>query len=199
MSYESIYHKVEQNTDEWLNMRIGRFTASTVKNLLMKVTTKGYQDEIKRVAFEIVTGTQPETFSNEWMQRGHDLEDEARNMYQAETFNVVEEGGFFTYGDYMGASPDGLIGKDGLVEIKCPKYNTMIDYLMDGKVPNLYYTQIQTQLLCSGREWCDFVAYHPGLKLMIERVNIDKEYCDTLIKNVEEAVKQVNEIIKIIQ
>ena len=148
MSYESIYHKVEQNTDEWLNMRLGRFTASTIKNLLMKVTTKGYQDEIKRVAFEIVTGTQAETFSNEWMQRGHDLEDEARNMYQAETFNVVEEGGFFTYGDYMGASPDGLIGKDGLVEIKCPKYNTMIDYLMDGKVPNLYYTQIQTQLLC---------------------------------------------------
>ena len=198
MNYASTHHNIPQNSQEWLDMRLGRFTASSVKNLLMKPTTKGYQDEIKRVAFEKLTGMQAETFSNEWMERGHALEDEARNTYQVETFTVVDDGGFFTFGDTMGASPDGLIDDQGLVEIKCPKYTTIIDYLMKEEVPNIYYPQIQMQLLCSGRKWCDFVAYHPGLKLMIKRVEFYKEYCDDLIKVVEEAMKQVNEIIKII-
>lgn len=196
MNSESIYHKVEQGTEEWFNLRLGRFTASTIKNLLMAPTTKGYQDEIKRIAFEIVTGTKAEDYQNEWMRRGSEMEAEARMHYEATTFNPVSDGGFFTYGDYMGASPDGLIGDDGLLEIKCPKYNTIIDYLIDGKLPKQYEAQVQAQLLCAGRDWCDFVAYHPGIKMLILRVEADMTIQENIIIAVENAVEKVNEIIK---
>jgi len=184
-----------QRTDEWYLARMGRFTASTVKNILMAPSTKGYQDEIKRVAFERLTNTSPDSFESEWMTRGKELEQEAINHYQATTFSIVEPCGFFPFGEWMGASPDGLVGDDGLVEVKCPKYNTMIDYLLDGKVPKDYYTQMQMQMLCTDRKWCDFVAYHPGLRLLIIRVERDQEFIDNMTEQVNAATTKVIEIL----
>lgn len=196
MNLESIYHKVEQGSPEWFDLRLGRFTASTVKNLLMAHSTAGYQNEIKRAAFEIVTGLRAESFESEWMTRGKEMEQEAREIYQATTFNVVQESGFFTYGDHMGASPDGLIGDDGILEVKCPKYNTMIDYLISGTIPSIYESQIQAQLICTGREWCDFVAYHPGMRTLIVRVGIDVDLRKRILTAVDGAIDKLNEIIK---
>ena len=157
----------------------------------MTPSTAGYQNEVKRVAFERFTGLNIESFESEWMTRGKELEAEAINMYQATTFNVVESCGFFPFGEWMGASPDGLIGEDGLLEVKCPKWNTMIDYLIDKKVPKDYNIQIQTQMICTGRTWCDFVAYHPGMELLIVRVEPDLELQKQLTDAVDEAVKKV--------
>ena len=180
-----------QRTDEWYLARKGRFTASSIKNLLMAPSTKGYQDEVKRVVFERFTGLNIESFESEWMTRGKELEAEAINMYQATTFNVVEPCGFFPSGEWMGASPDGLIGDDGLLEVKCPKWNTMIDYILEKKVPKDYYIQIQTQMICTGRTWCDFVAYHPGMELLIIRVEADEAMQKSLIDAVDVAVEKV--------
>lgn len=162
----------------------------------MKPSTKGYQDEIKRVAFERITNTSPDRFYGMWMERGHAVEPEARMMYEAETFNVVKDGGFFALGDYLGASPDGLVGDDGLLEIKCPKFNTMIDYLIDKEVPREYYVQIQTQLLCSGKQWCDFMAYHPSMRTLIKKVYPDNQMFGTIIQVVEEAIPLVEQLIE---
>ena len=190
------HHPIQQNNEQWYNLRAGRFTASSIKNLLMKESTKGYQDEIKRVAVERTTGIPVEGgFQSFFMARGKTLEEYARRYYEAETFQVVSEGGFWTYGLDMGASPDGLVGDKGLIEIKCVKYNTMVDYLLGGKVPTDYYKQIQHQLLVTDREWCDFVGYYPGLRLMIKRVYPDHEMQGDILEAVKEAIVKVNEII----
>lgn len=185
------HHKVQQNTEEWLLLRKGRFTASSIKTLLYGKTTKVYQDEIKRLAFEIATGERvDDSFYNYWMERGKELEQAAVNAYQMESFNVVTEPGFWTVGDYLGASPDGLIDEDGLVEVKCPKWNTMIVYLLDDKVPTIYVPQIQMQLYCTGRQWCDFVAYHPSLRLFVKRMERDEDMIAKILGEVDLAVAE---------
>lgn len=195
MSLLSIHHKVEQGTEEWYRLRMGRFTASNISALLATKGDKGRQNEIKRVAFELLYDVRPDGFESPWMGRGKDLEVEARDAYQATTFTVVDTCGFFTYGDSMGASPDGLIGDDGTVEIKCVKYNTFIDYVIADRVPPEYVPQIQTQLLCTDRQWCDFIAYHPGVPLFIKRIERDEEMIQSIIVAVDVAMASAQELI----
>lgn len=190
-----IFNDVDQNSPEWLELRKGKFTASTFKDLFMKETTQGYQDAIYKVAFERLTNESPENFSNEWMQRGHELESEARRWYELETFNKVHNGGFFEYNSWIGASPDGLIGDDGLIEIKCPKYSTMMDYLIKKELPKAYYYQVHGQLLVTDRQWCDFVAYHPSLPKLILRIERDKEVDKEIFEKLFKAIKEVEQII----
>ncbi|MBK7381656.1 MAG: YqaJ viral recombinase family protein [Ignavibacteriales bacterium] len=192
------FYDVEQNSDEWLSLRRGKFTASSFKDLFMKETTQGYQDAIYKVIFERLTGESPESFTSDWMQRGHELEQEAREWYELETYNKVHNGGFFEYNDWTGASPDGLVGNNGLVEIKCPKYSTMIDYLLKKELPKIYYYQVHGQLLVTDRKWCDFVAYHPALPKIILRIerdsNVDKEILVKLLKATEEAMQIIDRL-----
>lgn len=190
-----IFHDIEQNTDEWLKLRQAKFTASSFKDLFMKETTQGYQDAIYKVAFERLTNESPESFSNSWMERGHELEQEARDWYELETYNKVHNGGFFEYNDWIGASPDGLIGDSGLIEIKCPKFSTMMDYLIKKELPKTYYYQVHGQLLVTDREWCDFVAYHPSLPKFILRINRDKEVDKEILDKLFKATKEVEQII----
>jgi putative phage-type endonuclease len=190
-----IFHNVEQNSLEWLELRKGKFTASTFKDLFMKETTQGYQDAIYKVAFERLTGESPESFTNDWMQRGSELESEAREWYELETYNKVHNGGFFELSEYIGASPDGLIGIDGLIEIKCPKFSTQIDYLLKKEIPKNYYYQIHGQLLVTDRKWCDFVAYHPKFKNLIIRIERDKKVDEQILFQLQKAIKEVEQII----
>ena len=190
-----VHHKVDQGTEEWYRLRMCRFTASSVDNQLGKASNKGYQDEIKRVAFETLYGVRPDSFEGSWMTRGKEIEADARNMYQASNFTVVETAGFFTYGDYMGASPDGLVGEDGIIEIKCVKFNTFIDYVLADRVPPEYVPQIQMQLLCTDRQWCDFVAYHPGVPLFIRRAERDEAMIQNIIVAVDVAMASAKELI----
>ncbi len=190
-----IQYKVEQNSDEWFALRRGKFTASTFKDLFMGENTQGYKDAIYKVAFERLTNTSPESFTNEYMQRGTELEPEARAWYEFEKNVEVIKAGFFEYNDWIGASPDGLVGEDGLLEIKGPKYSTMMDYLIKKELPKTYYYQVHGQLLVTDRQWCDFLAYHPSLPKFVLRVERDKKIDDEILDKLFEAIKKAETII----
>lgn len=190
-----IQYKVEQNSDEWFALRRGKFTASTFKDLFMGENTQGYKDAIYKVAFERLTNTSPESFTNEYMQRGNELEPEARAWYEFEKNVEVIKAGFFEFNDWIGASPDGLVGEDGLLEIKCPKYSTMMDYLIKKELPKTYFHQVHGQLLVTDRQWCDFIAYHPSLPKLVLRVEREKKIDDEILDKLFEAIKEVEQII----
>ena len=192
------YHNIQQNTEEWFNLRLGRFTASTFKDLFMSKTTKGYEKAIYKPVFERLTNESPESFSSEYMERGHEMEPLAKDCYEQETFNEVSNGGFFTLDDWIGASPDGLIENDGILEIKSPAYNTMINYLLNKKLPAIYKWQVHGQLYVTGRQWCDFMAYHPKLKPLIIRINRDESIIDELKGKLLESIKVAESIIETI-
>lgn len=190
-----IQYKVEQNSDEWFALRRGKFTASTFKDLFMGENTQGYKDAIYKVAFERLTNTSPESFTNEYMQRGNELEPEARAWYEFEKNVEVIKAGFFEFNDWIGASPDGLVGEDGLLEIKCPKYSTMMDYLIKKELPKTYFHQVHGQLLVTDRQWCDFIAYHPSLPKLVLRVEREKKIDDEILDKLFRAIKEVEQII----
>lgn len=190
-----IQYKVEQNSDEWFALRRGKFTASTFKDLFMGENTQGYKDAIYKVAFERLTNTSPESFTNEYMQRGTELEPEARAWYEFEKNVEVIKAGFFEYNDWIGASPDGLVGDSGLIEIKCPKFSTMMDYLIKKELPKTYFHQVHGQLLVTDRQWCDFIAYHPSLPKFVLRVEREKKIDDEILDKLFRAIKEVEKII----
>ena len=144
-------HSVDQNTDEWMSLRCGKITASQFKTAFMGKSTKGYSDLIYTKRAEIKTGEIEDSYSNAWMERGHELEPLAREAYEIETFSEVKNGCFWTISDYIGASPDGLVGDDGLIEIKCPKASTVERYHDKGVLPTEYFWQVHGQMMCTGR------------------------------------------------
>jgi putative phage-type endonuclease len=190
-----IYHDIQQGTEEWLNLRRGKFTASTFKNLMATKTTQTYNDEIMKVVYERLTGESPENFTNDYMKRGTELEPLAKERYMIDTFTKIEDSGFFEYNDWIGCSPDGLIGNDGLIEIKCPKYSTMINYLLKKELPTEYRHQVHGQLWITGRDWCDFVGYHPKLSTVIVRVNRNEEIIKELVKETDIAIAKAQEML----
>jgi len=165
-----IIHDVTQGTPEWDAVRLGKFTASKFSDLFMKPELKGYQGLINQVVFERLTGEKPESFSSAWMDRGKELESQARHSYELQTFRKVQQVGFVEMDEWAGCSPDGFVGTEGTVEIKCPKWSTLIDYHLTGKIPTEYYWQIQGGLYITGRAWCDFYVWHPKLKPLLTRV-----------------------------
>lgn len=190
------YHDIQQNTEEWLRLRLGKFTASMFKDIMAKDTTAGYSNVIYQAVYERLTGEITENYTNEWMERGKELEPEARLWYEL-NYNEVSNGGFFC-DDWVGASPDGLIGADGLIEIKCPKPSTHIQYLMDNELPSIYRWQVQGQLYVTDRKWCDFVSYHPKLKPLIIRVNRDEQIITELRKKLSLAILKTKQILEIV-
>lgn len=173
-----------QGTDDWKQARCGLVTASRVADVVAKTKTgwgasrANYMGEL---IAERLTGNAAEGFTNAAMQWGTDQEPAARIAYEFMTNASVEQVGLVlhpTIGE-TGASPDGLVGKDGLVEIKCPNTSTHIDTLLGQKVPEKYLTQIQWQLACTKRQWCDFVSYDPRMpatmELFVQRVERDDE------------------------
>jgi len=170
-----------QGTEAWLAERAGRVTASALSNVMMAKTTAGYQNYMAQLICERLTGQPVETFKSDAMQYGNDTEPQARAFYELETGHDVTECGFIQHPalEGSGASPDGLIGADGLVEIKCPQPAKHIKNLMGGNIDKAYALQMQWQMECTGREWCDFVSFNPSfpdhLKLSIRRVDRDAE------------------------
>jgi YqaJ-like viral recombinase domain len=190
-----IHHKIEQNTDEWLELRLGKFTASSFKDLFMSKKTAGYEKAIYKVVYERLTGESPEFFSTAYMDRGHDMEPLAVDSYEQEYMVETYAAGFWTLGDWIGASPDRLIGSDGLLEVKAPAYNTMINYLLKKELPKIYSWQVQGQLYVTGRKWCDFMAFHPKLKPLIIRVERNETLIAELSKALDESIEFAKTII----
>lgn len=184
-----------QGSEEWLSARLGKVTASRVADLMAKTKTGPSASRASYMAeliTERLTGTAPARFTNAAMMWGTETEPAAREAYAfAQGVTVTETGLVMhpTIADF-GASPDGLADEDGLVEIKCPNTATHIETLLSDKVPSKYLMQMQTQMACTGREWCDFVSYDPRLpgemQLWIKRV----DRCDETISLIEEAVQE---------
>ena len=155
-----------QGTPEWLAARAGKVTASMISNVLMKPETAGFRDYQAQLVAEILTGKpQGSDYTNAHMQFGSDTEPLARSAYEAETGFSVDEVGLCIHPtiERAGASPDGLVGNSGLVEIKCPKVATHLAYMLAGVVPSGYKNQMMWQMACTERDWCDFVSFRPDL------------------------------------
>lgn len=192
---------IDQGSEEWLKLRLGVATASNFDKIITPTGKESTQFE--KYALELATQTlvsEPDsTFKNEAMQRGNALEPLARQLYQETTLNFVDEITMFKSdcGNF-GYSPDGLIGEDGLLEIKCPLATTHLKYLIDNKLPSEYIPQVQGGLLLSGRKWCDFVSYHPNFKernMLIIRVERDEEFIAKLKDGIEKTIKLRDQIL----
>ena len=180
---------MEQRSTEWFTARLGKVTASRVADVIAKTKT-GYSTSrdnyMAQLVCERMTGTQGESYNNAAMQWGTDQEPLARAAYEAAKDVLVDEVGFVIHPTISnaGASPDGVVGEVGLIEIKCPNTATHIDTLLSDKVPSKYIPQMQWQMACTGSFWCDFVSFDPrmpeGLQLFIQRVDLDAEYVKML-------------------
>lgn len=185
---------VEQGTDEWHAARLGRATASRFKDVMTKIrlgeaaAVKNYRAELSA---EQLTGNREELFTTAAMQWGIDNEPVARLRYELASGNDVEETGFFAHPDIMtGASPDGLVGDDGLLEIKCPNTATHIETLRKRKLPSQYYWQVMGQMWLTGRKWCDFVSFDPRLPENAQYICIRVDRDDKAIAELEEEIKE---------
>ena len=196
-----IIKDIEQGTDEWLKLRLGVATASNFDKI---ITTAGKESEsLKKYALQLATELMLEipepTFKNDIMARGNELEALAKEAYQEETFNVVEQITMFKSdcGNF-GYSPDGLVGNDGLVEIKCPLATTHFKYLIDNKMPSDYWQQVQGGLWVSQRKWIDFISfnsYFKEKKLFIIRVERDEEFIAKLAELANKVILLRNELL----
>jgi putative phage-type endonuclease len=191
----------QQRTSEWFAQRLGKVTASKVADVIARTKT-GYsasrENYLAQLVVERFTGQPTESYTNAAMQWGTDQEPFARAAYEHHTGVMVEECGLVLHPEISdsGASPDGLVGDDGLIEIKCPSTATMIETLLEDKIPGKYVTQMQWQMACTGRAWCDFVCFDPrmpeGLQLYIKRVQRDDAYITELASEIRKFLAEVD-------
>lgn len=196
---------MEQRTTEWHTARLGKVTASRVADVIAKTKT-GYGASRANLMADLIverlTGQPASTFSNAHMEWGTEQEPHARAAYSARTGELVEEVGFVDHPSVAnsGASPDGLVGDEGLVEFKCPATATHLDTLLAGEVPSKYIAQMQWQMACTGRKWCDFCSYDPRLpehlRMFVKRVPRDDEYIKTLETEVTKFLAELDEKLK---
>lgn len=183
-----------QRSDEWFRARLGKVTASRVADLMAKTKT-GYAASRDNYKAELVvqrlTQALESSYSNAAMQWGVDHEPLARAAYESKRGILVKEVGFIDHPtiQWAGASPDGLV-EDGLIEIKCPQAATHLEYLQAKKPPRKYLLQMQFQMACSGRQWCDFVSYHPKYPPHLQLLEVRIERDSALIEQIEEEVSK---------
>jgi len=192
---------VEQGTPEWQALRVGKLTASRVADMLATVKT-GESMSRKNLRADLIaerlTGSKTDSYSNAAMSWGVETEPQARAAYEVFSYNFVDQVAFVDHPTIQnfGCSPDGLVGDDGLIEIKCP-YSTAIhlEYIETQKPPTKYMTQMMSQMAVTGRKWCDFVSFDPrlpdGLKLLVVRIERDDE---AIAKIEAEAIKFLAEV-----
>ena len=197
---EAAHNHLEQGTEEWLKIRLGKVTASGVADVLAK-TKSGISasrgNYLIKLAIQRVTGVVEEGFTNDAMQWGIDNEAQARVAYEVVSGNFVDQIGFVEHPSikWFGCSPDGLVNSDGLVEIKCPNSATHWSYIKDDGPPTKYYIQMQAQMACTGRSWCDFVSFDPRMpersRLFIKRVMRENDYIAEMEAEVKKFLDEV--------
>lgn len=183
-----------QGTDDWRAARCGKVTASRMDCVLSKIRTgeaAARRDYRCQLVAEILSGVpQDDDYVSQAMQHGIDYESMARSVYEVASDVLVEEVGFIRHPHIQrsGASCDGLVGADGVVEFKCPKTATHLQYLMDGVLPSKHEPQVMWQLACTGRKWAEFASYDPRLptKLQLFRVRVERN--NTRIAELEREV-----------
>ena len=195
-------NEIEQRSPEWFASRLGKVTASRVADVIAK-TKSGYSasrdNYMAQLICERLTGQQGESFTNAAMTWGTETEPLARSAFEAYADVMVEEVGFVPHPRIRdsGASPDGLVGAEGMLEIKCPNTATHIDTLLTQTVPGKYITQMQWQMRCCERQWCEFVSFDPrlpqDLQLFVKRVEFDPEYVAMLEKEVIQFLAELDD------
>lgn len=180
---------VIQGSLEWRAIRCGKLTASRMADAIARIKTGWGASRANLMAEKVaerLTGIPHEGYKNDAMQRGNDVEPEARAAYEILTFYTIKQVGFVHHPTIpeLGCSPDGLVESNGLVQIKCPFTATHIETLLSESIPGRYMTQMQMEMACTGREWCDFVSYDPHLparmQLFIKRIHRDKHEIEGL-------------------
>jgi hypothetical protein len=194
--------ELTQGSPEWLEARLGCPSGSGFKRL---ITSRGEPSStaetyINELIAEKLTGEPTYVTETEWMTRGKALEVDAKCFYEFEHGVDINDVGFIKDDKYeCGVSPDGLIGKDGGIEIKCPKPSTHVQYLRNKKVPSIYIAQIQGCMWITGRKWWDFMSFHPMMEPVIIRVQRDEEFISKLSGLVIEACKTIEKVVKEIE
>lgn len=199
---------MEQGSEEWFAARLGKVTASRVSDVTA-ATKSGPAAARKNYAAQLVaerlSGETGPTFSNAAMQWGTDTEPQARAAYSLEKGLPVSQIGFVDHPniEMAGASPDGLVGQDGLVEIKCPNTATHIETILRGTADAKYVKQMQFQMACTQRQWCDFVSFDPRLppemSLFVQRVAVDAEAIEEIESKVREFLSEVSTTVSYLE
>lgn len=190
-----IIHDMEQGTPEWHAVRKLKLTASKAQ----AIATGGAG--LETLCFELVadylSSGEKEQYTNDDIERGKALESEARNMYELYNNIIVKQVGFIEHDEFCGCSPDGLIGDDGLLEIKSPNDKNYIKYMYHKKIETAYDWQIQMQLLVTGRKWCDFMAYSPNFtkSFVIDRFYPVVEKQEKLIAGIDKGTILIKKIL----
>ena len=190
-----IYNDIQQNTPEWLELRLGKFTASDAQAIASN--GRGLESLVFEKVAEILTGKQKEEYTNADMERGHELEEMARNSYEVETGIVVKRVGFIEKSERIGCSPDGLIDEDGLQEIKCKNDANFVRYMFDKIIDTDHVWQMQMQLLISERKYCDYVVFNPNFPktIIITKVVRDEAAIEKLRIGLEEAQEKLDKVL----
>lgn len=190
-----------QQSDRWIKNRVGRITASRLGDVMSILTRKSKSGEAgeagaKRMAYrreliaERILGRAADHFVTRYMEEGSQRESEARAMYEMATHQMVIPANFVLHPefDFFGASPDGLVGDDGLLEIKSPKPETLLEWIETGQIPDEYIKQCQGEMVCCDRQWADFYGWYPGLPHFFARITRDNE----LIAQMEAEVEKLH-------
>lgn len=193
---------VEQNSDEWLRARMGIPTASQFATLLAKGrdggASIGRRTYLLKLAGEIITGEPMESFSNEHTERGHAMEDEARDLYTFQTGAELRRVGFIRNGR-AGCSPDSLVGETGGVEIKTKLPHLLIELMLKNEFPPEHKAQVQGTLWLSKREWWDLPVYYRGMPLFVKRATRDEPYIQRIATEVDRFNDELDAVVAEIQ
>lgn len=184
-----------QRSEDWYAVRAGKVTASRVHDVIAKLKSGGYAagraNYMADLVIERLTGEPVRSFTSAAMQHGIDTEPQARAAYEFMADADVEEVGFVPHPEIemAGASPDGLVGSDGMLELKCPQPAAHLDLLLGGSIELRYASQMQWQMACAGRQWCDYASFQPlfpaHLQLHVRRIERD----DNIIAAMEDEVR----------
>lgn len=195
--------QIQQGSDEWLQARLGKPTASRFGDIITPDKgdkSKTYTTYLYELLGELLAGDRDEVYRSQWMDRGNELELQAREKYEFLKDITIETVGIVFNDDLtIGASPDGLIGNNAGIEIKCPKSSTIVKYMLEDRLPLIYKPQVQGNLWICEREYWDFIAYHPNTNMFISRVYRDDEYIkkmDTYLNEFVDELKTKHEKLK---
>ena len=187
-------YEVDQGTPEWFNLRKGKVTASHAQAI--GNNGRGLDTYLNEIMAEYFSSAEKEQYSNINTERGNELEPTARMIYEMENACEVEQVGFCQLNDFVGCSPDGLVGNDGMIEIKCPDDKTYFNILMEEKIDSGYEWQCQMNMLILKRKWCDLVYYNPNFEksTKIFRLLPDEEKFKQLQAGFEKSEKKIIEM-----
>ena len=187
-------YDIVQRTPEWIEIKRGKMSASNAETII--ANGKGLETYIYNLMAEYYSSAEKENYINADMQRGIDLEPEAKIEFQFYTGLDIKEVGCVELNEYILASPDGLIGDDGLIEIKCPNDSIYFKLLLSNNIKPEYIAQMQMQMYVTDRQYCYFVSYNPNFEksLYIKKINRDEEMIEKLKKGLERGTQLIKEI-----